>query len=131
MVCLGQHKFTVCFGKCLYMILLHAPLQGAKGMALVSETAQVDVVPNTCACTTQVLQTLSDDERRDLTAVALREKAREFALKTVDSQRAQFKRYGVWGDWAEPYVTLQPKYEAAQVGVFGEVLCSSSMCRHT
>lgn len=69
----------------------------------------------------QVLQTLSDEERRDMTPVALREKAREFALRTVDSQREHFKRYGVWGDWAQPYVTLQHEYEAAQVGVFGEV----------
>lgn len=53
--------------------------------------------------------------------MALREEARKFALRTVDSQREQFKRYGVWGDWAQPYVTLQPKYEAAQVAVFGEV----------
>lgn len=56
-----------------------------------------------------------------MTPVALREKAREYALRTVDSQREQFKRYGVWGDWAQPYVTLQHEYEAAQVGVFGEV----------
>ncbi|PNH05372.1 Isoleucine--tRNA ligase [Tetrabaena socialis] len=51
----------------------------------------------------------------------LRTKAREFALRTIDSQRAQFQRYGVWGDWSAPYVTLQPAYEAAQLQVFGKM----------
>lgn len=69
----------------------------------------------------QVLQQLPDEERRSLTPIELRQRARDFALKTVDSQRAQFKRYGVWGDWDTPYVTLQPEYEAAQIGVFGKV----------
>ena len=26
-----------------------------------------------------------------------------------------FQRYGVWADWNNPYLTLNPKYEAAQV----------------
>jgi isoleucyl-tRNA synthetase len=57
-----------------------------------------------------------------LTPVELREKAREFALRTVDSQRNQFRRFGVWGNWDEPYVTLDHTYEAAQIHVFGQVL---------
>ena len=28
--------------------------------------------------------------------------------------RESFKRYGVWGEFDEPYLTLLPKYEAAQ-----------------
>eukprot|EP00892_Ulva_mutabilis_P007438 jgi/Ulvmu1/5066/UM021_0083.1 len=77
----------------------------------------------------KVLQTLSDDERRDLTPVALRERAREYALRTVDAQRTQFKRYGVWGHWEEPYVTLERQYEAAQVGVFGEMVMKGHVYR--
>lgn len=69
----------------------------------------------------QVLQTMPAEERKALTPIQLRHKARDFALKTVDSQRSQFKRYGVWGDWDTPYVTLNPEYEAAQIGVFGKV----------
>jgi valyl-tRNA synthetase len=69
----------------------------------------------------QVLQTLSDEERRSLTPIELRQKAREFALETVDAQRAQFKRFGVWGSWDNPYITLDPAYEAAQIHVFGQV----------
>jgi len=31
-------------------------------------------------------------------------------------------RYGVWADWSNPYVTLDPAYEAAQIGVFGAMV---------
>ena len=71
----------------------------------------------------QVLQTLGEEERRALTPLQLRRKARDFALQAVDDQRAGFKRFGVWGDWDAPYVTLDPAYEAAQLGVFGQVRC--------
>ena len=51
-----------------------------------------------------------------------RQKAGAFAKETVDRQRASFRRYGVWGDWDEPYMTLQPEYEAAQIRVFGDMV---------
>ena len=62
----------------------------------------------------KVLQAMEPDARAALTPIKLRYKAKAFALKAVEAQREQFKRYGVWGDWAEPYLTLQPEYEAAQ-----------------
>lgn len=37
-------------------------------------------------------------------------------------QKQSFQRYGVWGDWEHPYLTLTPDYEAAQIGVFGEMV---------
>lgn len=40
----------------------------------------------------QVLQSMKEEERRSLTPLQLRRKAAEFALKTVDQQREQFKR---------------------------------------
>lgn len=59
----------------------------------------------------------------------LRSKAREFALRTIDAQRQQFKRYGVWGDWEQPYVTLEPRYEAAQLRVFGKMFLNGHIYR--
>ncbi len=53
--------------------------------------------------------------------VEFRKCCREYALKYVDIQREQFKRLGVRGDWDHPYVTLDPKFEAVQIGVFGEM----------
>ena len=69
----------------------------------------------------KVLQAMDRDTRAQLTPIKLRKKAKAFALKTVDRQREGFKRYGVWGDWDAPYMTLQPEYEAAQIAVFGEM----------
>lgn len=69
----------------------------------------------------KVLQNLKAAERQNLTPLQLRQKAKEFALNAVDEQRAGFQRFGVWGDWENPYLTLKPEYEAAQIGVFGEM----------
>ena len=70
----------------------------------------------------KVLQAMKSSERRELTPIQLRKRARQWALEQVDQQRESFKRYGVWGDWDQPYLTLQPEYEAAQIGVFGEMV---------
>ncbi|EFN52326.1 hypothetical protein CHLNCDRAFT_36907 [Chlorella variabilis] len=77
----------------------------------------------------KVLQSMKDAERRSLTPLQLRKKAAEFALKTVDAQREQFKRYGVWADWDAPYVTLEPAYEAAQLRVFGQMVLNGHIYR--
>ena len=39
-----------------------------------------------------MLQSMSDEQRRELTPIKLRRKARDFALKTVKAQKEQFKR---------------------------------------
>jgi len=38
-------------------------------------------------------------------------------------------RYGVWGDWEAPYLTLDPKYEAAQLRVFGKLVAAGHIYR--
>ncbi len=53
---------------------------------------------------------------------AFRAKCEEFALSFVDTQREQFKRLGVRGDWEHPYITLQKEFEAIQIGAFGEMV---------
>jgi isoleucyl-tRNA synthetase len=77
----------------------------------------------------KVLQNMKQAERQNLTPLQLRQRAKEFALKTVDEQRESFKRYGVWGDWDNPYLTLKPEYEAAQIGVFGEMFLKGYIYR--
>ena len=77
----------------------------------------------------KVLQSMGVTERKELTPLALRKKAAEFALKTVDAQREQFKRFGIWADWEEPYVTLKPAYEAAQLRVFGKMVLNGHIYR--
>ena len=77
----------------------------------------------------KVLQNMKQAERQNLTPLQLRQKAKQFALKTVDEQRESFKRYGIWGDWENPYLTLKPEYEAAQIGVFGEMFLKGYIYR--
>ncbi|HEV2046665.1 MAG TPA: isoleucine--tRNA ligase [Chthoniobacterales bacterium] len=57
-------------------------------------------------------------ESRDLSPLDVRKKSEAFARKYVDLQRQQFKRLGVLGDWENPYLTLDPKYEAEILRAF-------------
>ena len=59
--------------------------------------------------------------RHAVDPVKFRHHCRDYALKFVDIQREEFKRLGVRGDWANPYLTLMPHFEARQIGVFGEM----------
>ena len=44
-----------------------------------------------------------------------------FAQNFIDIQREQFKRLGITGDWANPYATMSPEFEAREVRVFGDM----------
>jgi isoleucyl-tRNA synthetase len=57
-------------------------------------------------------------ESRDLSPLEVRKKSEAFARKYVDLQREQFKRLGVFGDWDNPYLTMDPKYEAEILRAF-------------
>src|ERR1700752_5064978 len=57
-------------------------------------------------------------ESRDLSPLEVRKRSEAFALKYVDLQREQFKRLGVLGDWENPYLTMDPKYEAEILRAF-------------
>ncbi|BAW91055.1 MULTISPECIES: isoleucine--tRNA ligase [Staphylococcus] len=60
-------------------------------------------------------------DRKKMSIAEFREKCKEFALKQVDIQKKDFKRLGVRGDFDNPYITLTPEYEAAQIRLFGEM----------
>jgi len=59
--------------------------------------------------------------RHQIDPVEFRQKCKEYALKFVEIQKEEFIRLGVRGDWEHSYVTLAPHFEAAQIGVFGEM----------
>ncbi|MEG4585568.1 isoleucine--tRNA ligase [Microcoleus sp. MOSTC5] len=77
----------------------------------------------------KVLQNMKSEERLNLTPIELRRKASAFAQQTMEQQRESFQRYGVWGDWKHPYLTLKPEYEAAQIGVFGQMVLKGYIYR--
>lgn len=59
--------------------------------------------------------------REAVTPTELRGKCREFATKNLKGQEENFKRLGVLGNWEHPYITIDAKFEAAQIRVFGEM----------
>ncbi|MFO8238605.1 MAG: isoleucine--tRNA ligase [Prochlorococcaceae cyanobacterium] len=77
----------------------------------------------------KVLQGLSSSERAELTPLGLRRKAHAYALDQVNGQKAGFQRWGIWADWDAPYLTLQKRYEAAQIGVFGAMVLAGHIYR--
>ena len=77
----------------------------------------------------KVLQGLSSDERQQLTPLGLRRRAHAYALEQVEGQRSGFRRWGIWADWDQPYLTLNKSYEAAQIGVFGQMVLAGHIYR--
>ena len=57
-----------------------------------------------------------------LTAKAFRQPCREYALQQISIQREEFKRLGVLGDWAHPYLTMDFQYEANVMRALGEII---------
>ncbi|MGD2159796.1 MAG: isoleucine--tRNA ligase, partial [Gammaproteobacteria bacterium] len=55
-------------------------------------------------------------------AATFRQKCREYARKQVDGQREDFKRLGVLGDWDNPYLTMNPTFEANIVRSLGKII---------
>ncbi len=51
------------------------------------------------------------DSKKEMSLIEIREECKQYALKYVEIQRAQFKRLGVFGEWEKPYLTMNPKYE--------------------
>ena len=58
---------------------------------------------------------LLGDKKKDMSLIEVRDECRKYAMKFIDIQREEFTRLGVMGEWNEPYLTMNPKYE-------GEVL---------
>ncbi len=77
----------------------------------------------------KVLQNLKSDERKNLDTLNLRKKATDYAHIQINNQKEGFKRWGIWGNWDNPYLTLKKSYEAAQIGVFGKMFLNGYIYR--
>jgi hypothetical protein len=55
---------------------------------------------------------------REMSVVDVRQKCFDYAAKYAKLQSEQFQRLGVLGDWAHPYWTMAPAYEANTLEVF-------------
>ena len=61
------------------------------------------------------------DKKAGISKLELRKICKEFATEHIDVMNSQFARLGVQGDFANPYLTLRPEFEARQVVIFGEM----------
>ncbi len=59
--------------------------------------------------------------RKQMSIPEFRDACHAFAQNYVDVQMDQFKRLGVLADWDHPYRTMDPKFEAEEVKVFGRM----------
>lgn len=66
-------------------------------------------------------------KKKDMTDVQVRRECRSYAAKFVDIQRDEFKRFGVIGEWDEPYLTMNYPYEARIAKECGEFALSGDM----
>lgn len=53
-----------------------------------------------------------------MSPVELRQKARAYAVSTIEKQMASFKHWGIMADWTKPYRTFDPHYVARQLQAF-------------
>lgn len=60
-------------------------------------------------------------DRKKMSISEFRSACEKFAQDFVDTQMGQFKRLGIVADWENPYCTMSPDFEAAEVEVFGEM----------
>lgn len=61
-------------------------------------------------------------EARDEEPAEIRRRCEKFARGWIDTQRDGFRRLGVFGDWDNPYLTLDPAYEAEILRVFAKLV---------
>ena len=64
------------------------------------------------------------DKKKDevISTVEIRKQCTEFVMKNRNLQEARFKRLGVLGDWQNAYMTIDAKFEANQLRLFGEMV---------
>ncbi|MEZ5399334.1 MAG: isoleucine--tRNA ligase [Bryobacteraceae bacterium] len=61
-------------------------------------------------------------KKAKMTPGEIRRACREYASKFVDLQRADFIRLGVFGDWDNPYLTMEARYQSVIARAFVDFL---------
>lgn len=60
-------------------------------------------------------------KRKEMSVSDFRRLCHDYALEQISMQKTQFKRLGILGEWDNPYITLNPEFEADQLRVFAEM----------
>ena len=66
-------------------------------------------------------------KKGQMSKLEIRRAARKHAEKFLALQREDFKRLGIFGEWENPYMTMDPKYQATIVRVFGRFVEEGSI----
>ncbi|MEB3100613.1 isoleucine--tRNA ligase [Ferviditalea candida] len=70
----------------------------------------------------QAISNSGKADRKKMSIQDFRDACKAYALQWIERQKSGFKRLGVRGDWNNPYVTLEPQYEAQQIRLFGDMV---------
>ena len=62
-------------------------------------------------------------------ATTFRKHCREYASQQIDIQRTSFKRLGIFGDWENPYSTMDFGYEANIIRTLGKIIANGHLAR--
>ena len=68
-------------------------------------------------------------KKEEITQAEFRSECRSYAEKYIDIQREEFKRLGVMGDWEDPYLTMNYRYEAVIARECGKFALDGSLFR--
>ena len=77
---------------------------------------------------TQLIKELGD-KRKEMGIIEFRQKCHEYAIKFVEIQRSESIKLGVFGDWFNPYLTIDPNVEAKIIETFGKLADSGYVYR--
>lgn len=72
---------------------------------------------------------LLGDKRAAMDVIDVRTECRKYAETFLDLQRQDFIRLGVFGDWTNPYTTINPEYEATIIRFFNSFVKNKSIYR--
>ncbi len=70
------------------------------------------------------------EKKNTIPKISKRGACRKYAGKWIKTQKAEFKRLGVLGDWDDPYLTMNYDYEATIAQQFNKFLLSGSVIRN-
>ncbi|KAG2381368.1 hypothetical protein C9374_006357 [Naegleria lovaniensis] len=73
----------------------------------------------------KVLQEIKKKKKMEVSGnsdPSIRKLAKDFAEQAIHSQMKDFKRWGIMGDWDNPYKTMNPMFEAQQLRIFLDML---------
>ena len=66
---------------------------------------------------------------KKVTPFKFREACRKYALSQVNIQKKSFKRLGVFGDWNNPYLTMDAQYESAIIRSLAKIIDNGHLHR--